>query len=327
MHYGPVMIDIQGTELTELEKELIKHPSVGGILLFTRNYKNLNQLKDLVRDLRLISRRPLLIAVDHEGGRVWRFEEGFTKLPPVRQFGIVYDHNPKQAFQMAKDAASVMATELLDCGIDISLAPVLDLDKGISNVIGDRAFHGEPNAVASIAGAFVEGMKNAGMAATGKHFPGHGSCKPDTHFFKAEDNRAFDVIWGEDLVPFRKLSEELKAVMPAHVFYPEVDSMPAGFSKIWLQDILRDKIGFKGAVISDCLSMKGAALEGDMVMRAHLALDAGCDMVIMAQQERKELLWILQKLDRETSKESYQRLAALQKKGVRVPMGKAVVAG
>lgn len=311
MHYGPVMIDLEGTEISSKEKELLQNPNVGGVLLFSRNYAGLTALKALVAELRALAKNPLLIAVDHEGGRVWRFKEGFTKLPPAADYGKLYARDPKSALNLAYNAGWVMAAELLDCGIDLSLAPVLDLDSGISEVIGDRAFHSDPNILAELAAAFIQGMNKVGMAATGKHFPGHGGCAPDSHFAEAIDTRPLETLLANDMVPFAKLNTVLAAVMPAHVIYSAVDSVPAGYSKRWLQEILRKQLQFNGAIISDCLSMQAASMAGDFVLRARMALDAGCDMVILAQQDRNQLLWVLDKLERTTSIPSNERLQAL----------------
>lgn len=311
MHYGPVMIDLEGTDISSKEKELLQNQNVGGVLLFTRNYAGLTALKALVAELRALTKNPLLIAVDHEGGRVWRFKEGFTKLPPAADYGKLYSRDPKAALNLAYNAGWVMAAELLDCGIDLSLAPVLDLDSGISEVIGDRAFHSDPNTLTELAGAFIQGMNKVGMAATGKHFPGHGGCAPDSHFAEAIDPRPLETLLANDMIPFAKLNTALAAVMPAHVIYSAVDSVPAGYSLRWLQDILRKQLQFNGAIISDCLSMQAASMAGDFVLRARMALDAGCDMVILAQQDRDQLLWVLDKLERTTSAASNERLAAL----------------
>lgn len=311
LEYGSLMIDLEGTELTPEERVLLQHKTVGGVILFARNFHSITQLKTLVQDIRTTSKKALLIAVDHEGGRVWRFEQGFTKLPAAQHYGELYAENPDNALHVARNAGWIMAAELLDCGIDFSLAPVLDIDKGVSSVIGDRAFSSDPHIISRLAGAFIEGMNHVGMAATGKHFPGHGGCAPDTHFAAAIDNRTLDLLLKDDLIPFRDLSSKLGAIMPAHVLYPTVDSVPAGFSKIWLQDILRDNLGFKGAIISDCLSMKGAAIGGDFVVRARMALDAGCDMVILCQQTRELMQWVLDNVARRTSTLSNQRLSQL----------------
>jgi beta-N-acetylhexosaminidase len=311
MHYGPVMIDLKGLSLSEAERALIQHPMVGGVLFFTRNYHDITQLKSLVAEIRHTAhQKPLLLAVDHEGGRVWRFRKDFHVLGPAKDYGLIYAQDPQAGLKCAEEAGTLMAAELLASGIDLSLAPVLDVDSGISEVIGDRAFDHDPARVGELAGAFIAGMAAAGMAATGKHFPGHGGCQLDSHIAQPIDTRSFEQIWDHDLVPFRQLSPVLKAVMPAHVIYPSVDAMPAGFSSQWLQTILREKIGFEGAIISDCLSMTGAAAAGgDLLSRAHKALGAGCDRVIVCQQSIEDLTHFLENLNRETSAHSHRRLA------------------
>lgn len=311
MHYGPMMMDIQGTSLTTEERELIKHPGLGGILLFTRNYIDKKTLKALISEIRHQSEHPLLIAVDHEGGKVWRFREGFTVLPPAGEYGRLYDNEPEAALGLAEKNGYIMASELLEIGVDLSLAPVLDVDQHLSEVIGDRAFHHDPNVVAILAEAFIRGMNSAGMAATGKHFPGHGGSKNDSHFKEVIDNRSLETLMNLDIVPFAKLNKVLQAIMPAYVIYPQVDSVVAGFSHIWLQEILRKKCGFEGAIISDCISMKGTAIGGDFVVRARMALDAGCDMVILSQQNTETQKWVLDKLDRKLGEASERRLKGL----------------
>jgi len=309
MQYGPVMIDLEGKTLLPAEYALLAHPRVGGVILFTRNYQDLDQLKALVMDIRAAAQKPVLITVDHEGGRVWRFNEGFTKLPPSKRYGDLYQQHKLEALKLAHDAGWVMAAELLDCGIDFSLAPVLDLDKGVSEVIGDRAFSNDAMVATELAKAFIQGMNAVGMCATGKHFPGHGGCALDSHIAQPVDNRSLDALLADDLIPFANLSSVLSAVMPAHVTYPAVDTVPAGFSERWLQDILKKQLAFKGAIISDCLSMKGAAIGGDFVVRAQMALDAGCDMVILCQQTRDLVSWFLDNLDRDSTTVSSQRLS------------------
>lgn len=312
MYYGQVMIDLKGLSLSDQERELVCHPRVGGIILFSRNYAGVSQLKSLLSDIRHQTQgKPLLVAVDHEGGRVWRFKTDFHVLGAARDYGLMYARDPLEALKQAQAAGALMATELLACGIDLSLAPVLDVDSGKSEVIGDRAFDPDPKQVSLLAGAFIAGMAAAGMAATGKHFPGHGGCELDSHVAQPVDRRSFEQIWAHDLLPFRELASVLRAIMPAHVIYPAVDSLPVGFSSYWLETILREKIGFAGAIISDCLSMAGAAIGGTLVERAQKALDAGCDMVIMCQQSRDDLRDFLDKLNRESTGVSHNRLAKM----------------
>ncbi|HXH54121.1 MAG TPA: beta-N-acetylhexosaminidase [Gammaproteobacteria bacterium] len=313
MPYGSVMIDLEGKTLSPAEHTLLAHPRVGGVILFSRNYQDIAQLNALITDVRTAAQQPLLVAVDHEGGRVWRFNEGFTKLLPAKHHGDVYQQDPAEGLKSAYNAGCTMATELLDCGIDLSLAPVLDVEKGISEIIGDRAFGCDPQAVSKLAKAFIEGMNASGMCATGKHFPGHGGCALDSHIAQPVDNRTLEALLADDLIPFANLNNILGAIMPAHITYPAVDTVPTGFSRRWLQDILREQLGFKGAIISDCLSMKGAgastAMAADFVVRAQLAIDAGCDMVILCQQTRDLISWFLDNLGRESSVESRQRLS------------------
>jgi beta-N-acetylhexosaminidase len=311
MHYGPMMIDLEGTTLAASERELLQHPRVGGVILFTRNYQGIDSLKQLIKEIREAAKKPILISVDHEGGRVWRFKEGFTKLPAAKLYGEMYEQDPAAGLTLARNAGWTMAAELLDCGIDLSLTPVLDLDKGESEIIGDRAFHRDPHIVAKLAKAFIEGMNQVGMSATGKHFPGHGGCALDSHIAQPVDARSLEVLLADDIIPFQILHSSLGAIMPAHITYPAVDSVPAGFSNRWLQEILRNKIGFQGAIISDCLSMKGAAIGGDFVVRARMAIDAGCDMVILAQQDRSVVAWVLDNLGRDANAASEKRLSAM----------------
>lgn len=311
MSLGPVMVDIKGTSLEKDELSLLQHPNVGGLLLFTRNYEDKAQLRELIRKVRSV-RPDILIAVDHEGGKVQRFRKEFTVLPPASEYGKQYDQSPKQALQLAEENGYQMAKELIDCGVDISLAPVIDVD-GPSQVIGGlgRAFHADPEILVEIARAFVQGMNRAGMQATGKHYPGHGTCQLDSHVAKPIDDRSQEAL-EQDLKPFRLMAHDLAALMPAHVVYPAVDAEhPAGFSKRWLQQILRDDIGFKGLVMSDCLSMEGAKL-GSARERAEKALEAGCDMVIMSHLTRAELIDTLENLEYEISAASKERIEAMR---------------
>ncbi len=280
---GPVVVDLVGLELTAGERELLAHPLVGGVILFARNYAGSEQLRALARSIRAVRSPPLLVAVDHEGGRVQRFlEGGFTRLPPMRALGRVHDRNPALAANLAGAIGVVLAAELAAHGVDFSFTPVLDVDFGASSVIGDRAFHSDPGAVASLAGALVAGMARIGMGAVGKHFPGHGYVRADSHHEVPVDGRDLATIEANDLVPYRALiGRGLAGVMPAHVIYPEVDPRPAGFSPVWLKDILRGRLGFDGIVFSDDLSMEGAAVAGDIVERGRAALDAGCDIVLV----------------------------------------------
>ena len=270
--HGSLMLDIAGTWLTAEDRQLLRQPEVGGLILFARNIENLLQVQELCRAIRAV-RPDLLLAVDQEGGRVQRLRRDFVRLPAMREFA-----SRPNAQELAEICGWVMATEVLAVGLDFSFAPVLDLDYQRSAVVGSRAFEGDPQRASELAGAFIRGMHSAGMAATGKHFPGHGWAEADSHVAIPVDERGLDELRGRDLVPFRKLAAELDAVMPAHVIYPQIDDRPAGFSRRWLQDVLRDELGFRGLIFSDDLSMAGAHVAGDAASRIEAALTAGCDM-------------------------------------------------
>lgn len=274
---GPLMLDVAGTELTPEDKDKLLCPAAGGIILFRRNYESPEQVAGLIREIRAL-RPELLIAVDHEGGRVQRFREGFTRLPAAARYESASGQGP----DLAETAGWLMAAELRAIDVDFSFAPVLDVESGISQVIGERAFSSDPEAAGQLALAFVRGMRRAGMAAVGKHFPGHGGVAEDSHLALPVDHRRFDEIERRDLQPFRMLiADGLEGLMPAHVIYKQVDERPAGFSPFWLREVLRRRLGFEGAVFSDDLSMAGAAYAGGTVDRARMALEAGCDMVLV----------------------------------------------
>ncbi len=266
------MLDIAGTWLTAEDRQILRQPEVGGLILFARNIDNLHQVQELCRAIRAV-RPDILLAVDQEGGRVQRLRRDLVRLPAMREFATRPD-----AERLAELCGWVMATEVLAVGLDFSFAPVLDLDYQRSAVVGSRAFEGDPERATALAGAFIKGMHRAGMAATGKHFPGHGWAEADSHVAIPVDERGLDELRGGDLVPFQRLSSELDAVMPAHVIYPQVDDKPAGFSRRWLQDVLRNELGFRGVIFSDDLSMAGAHVVGDAASRIEAALTAGCDM-------------------------------------------------
>jgi beta-N-acetylhexosaminidase len=274
---GPLMIDIAGLELCDLDRERLQHPLVGGVILFARNYRDTAQLTALCSAIHALRSAPLPIAIDHEGGRVQRCREGFTHVPPMRRLGELWDTDPAAARRAAADLGYLLAAELRACGVDYSFTPVLDLDWGPSGVIGDRAFHKNPDAVAELAGALIEGLAAAGMGCCGKHFPGHGWVAADSHLAIPVDERSLAEM-EPDLIPYRRL--KLGGVMPAHVIYPKVDPRPAGFSPVWLEK-LRNEFKFDGVIFSDDLSMEGAAFAGNMVQRAEAAWAAGCDMLLI----------------------------------------------
>jgi beta-N-acetylhexosaminidase len=270
------MVDLSGPALTTAERQVLSNPATGGVILFTRNYESAEQIQSLIADIRSL-RPELLIAVDHEGGRVQRFRNGFTRLPSA----AAYRHSANSE-QAAEVGGWIMASELLSIGVDFSFAPVLDLDSGVSQVIGDRAFGQDPATAARLAEAFAGGMRRAGMAAVGKHFPGHGSIAEDSHLVLPVDSRSYADIDGRDLQTFRQLiAAGIEGIMPAHVIYRQVDERPAGFSPFWIGEVLRRRLEFDGAVFSDDLSMAGASYAGDAVDRSRMALEAGCDMVLV----------------------------------------------
>jgi beta-N-acetylhexosaminidase len=279
MTLGPLMVDIAGKVLTQEDRDVLRHPLVGSVILFTRNYENPEQLAALVDAIRALRSPPLLVAVDHEGGRVQRFRSGFSVLPPARRIGQEFDLNPEQGVAMARSIAWLMAAELRALHIDFSFAPCVDLDYGVSAIIGDRAYHSKPELVARLALAAVQGMRQAGMAATAKHFPGHGAVVADSHLALPIDRRELADL-ADDLLPYRRLiPNDLAAVMMGHVLFPAVDSVPASFSRRWVTEILRGELDFRGVVFADDLTMEGASSMGSVVARAEAALAAGCDVL------------------------------------------------
>lgn len=282
MSLGPVMMDLVGTQISDTEKELLLHPQLGGVILFTRNFESIDQITALIQEIHDLRTPHLLISIDHEGGRVQRFHEGFTRLPPANAYYELFKLDEEKGRKCIEQAGWLMAAELRSIGVDFSYAPVLDLAHGVSGVIGDRAFHSKPDIVATLAYAFMHGMALAGMPAVGKHFPGHGGVAEDSHLALPVDHRNMSKLLKEDIVPFEKMIQNgLPAIMPAHVIYDQVDDKPAGYSKIWLQQILRGRLNFQGVIFSDDLSMEAAGVAGSYGKRAKQAIEAGCDMVLV----------------------------------------------
>ena len=298
MIHGPLMLDLTGLTLTKEEEVLLENPYVGGVVLFTRNYEGPNQLASLVEAIRLI-KNDLIITVDQEGGRVQRFRGSpFTTIPAMGFFGKLWCHDEGRALELARETGWVMATEILSFNIDLSFAPVLDLDHGLSRVIGDRAFSNSSLAVCALASAFRKGMNEAGMAAVGKHFPGHGGVALDSHIGLPKDKRTKEEV-NRDIEPFRSLiADGLEGMMPAHIIYEHFDDKPAGFSSFWLKEKLRKELNFQGVVVSDCLGMAGAKFAGSFSERAEMALNAGCDAILVCN-DRTGALEVLQWLDKQ----------------------------
>lgn len=279
MSLGPFMVDIAGTALSADDVRVLADPMVGSVILFARNYADPRQVADLTASIRAVRTPHLLIAVDQEGGRVQRFRDGFTRLPAVRLLGRVYDEDRRDGLALAQSVGWLLASELRAVGVDFSFAPCVDLDYGVSEIIGDRAFHSDPDAVAALAVATLSGMREAGMAAVAKHFPGHGAVVADSHVALPVDRRGYADL-EPDIRPYRPLIDNnLAAIMAAHVVFPAVDALPASLSRRWITDILRGELGFHGCVFADDLTMAGAAAFGDVLARAKLAFAAGCDVL------------------------------------------------
>ncbi|HEX7966000.1 MAG TPA: beta-N-acetylhexosaminidase [Gammaproteobacteria bacterium] len=280
MSLGPLMVDVAGTELTAEDREILQHPLVGGVILFTRNYRDPRQVRALTEAIHALREPRLLVTVDHEGGRVQRFRDGFTQLPPARLYGELHDRDPKEAARLTELCGWLLAAELRAVDVDMSFAPVVDLDFGVSSVIGDRAFHADPTVVAELTRAWTLGMRRAGMAACAKHFPGHGAVQGDSHHMLPVDERSLEEIRQRDLVPYQRLFKlDCASVMMAHVVYSQVDEQPASLSRRWVDEELRGRMRFEGVVFCDDLSMRGAEKAGDYLDRAEAALAAGCDML------------------------------------------------
>ncbi|PKG96802.1 beta-N-acetylhexosaminidase [Paraglaciecola sp. MB-3u-78] len=313
---GPLMLDVSGFELTHEEIDILDHPLVGGLILFSRNYHDQKQLSDLVRHIRSVTRNDIVIATDHEGGRVQRFRQGFSDIPAMGSINLKTNENIQQSGYLCEQFGWLMAAELLAFDIDISFAPVLDIH-GVSAVIGDRSFHQQPDVIVQLASDFIKGMHRAGMSATGKHFPGHGNVLEDSHVAMPVDKRSREEIFALDMAIFKSIHQQglLDAVMPAHVIYPDVDDLPAGFSQQWIKQILRQELDFNGVVFSDDLSMQGAVQMGNIVERAELAIEAGCDMVLVCN-DPKGAVKVIDGLPSGMSlhKNSLERIKRLRKK-------------
>jgi len=306
MHIAPLMLDLDGIEVSAEEKELLQHPLTGGVILFSRNYESVEQLDQLVKAIRSSTHNDILISVDHEGGRVQRFRTEFTELPAIAKLSE-NDHADKSSYQHGW----LMAAEVRAMGIDFSFAPVLDINYGVSEVIGDRAFNQDPQIISYLAMEYIKGMRDAGMASTGKHFPGHGAVKEDSHHEIPRDTRSRTEIWQADIIPFAELIKQgLDAVMPAHVIYSDIDDKPAGFSPYWLQTVLRKELDFDGVIFSDDLTMEGASVMGGYTERAEAAMQAGCDMVLVCNN-RQGAIEVIDKAKLEQSERSSQRLTRM----------------
>ncbi len=324
MTLGPLMVDVAGLELTPEDRDVLRHPLVGSVILFTRNFAASDQLRQLVADIHAVRAPALVVGVDHEGGRVQRFRKEFSVLPPLRRIGHEFDLDAKHGLTLARSMGWLMAAELRAHGIDLSFAPCVDLDYGVSEVIGDRAFHSKPEAVAQLALAYMHGMKDAGMAATAKHFPGHGAVVADSHQSLPVDRRDWNGI-ADDILPYRRLiANGLPGVMVAHVLFPAVAPEPASLSRRWIQNALREELRFEGAVFTDDLSMGGAKEFGDVVQRARAALEAGCD-VLPVCNDRPAVAKLLDELDHETQPSSHLRLVRMR--GKAAPEREELLAG
>jgi beta-N-acetylhexosaminidase len=311
---GCFIVDLEGKEVSPEDREILAHPLIGGIILFSRNYDSRTQLKELCEQIRKASSSPLLIMVDQEGGRVQRFIHEFTRIPAMGIFGELYDNNPASALHLAKDCAWLMATELLALGLDLSLAPVLDLNKGKNSVIANRAFHNHSAVVIPLAQAFMQGMREAGMGAVGKHFPGHGTVTLDSHVALPRDERELKEIEADDMATFKAMVQAgISAIMPAHIVFSRVDTLPVGFSSVWLKTILRKQLGFTGTIISDDLNMAGANISNHYEDRVIAAREAGCDFTLLCNN-RRGVIEVLDNLTYENHQVDKEKWSVLQGK-------------
>lgn len=313
---GPVVLDIDGIELDDIDREVLSHPQVGGLILFSRNYQEPQQLRDLIRNVREV-REDLLVCVDQEGGRVQRFREGFTRLPCLQKLGQLYLDRPDKALNDARELGWLMAAEIVSFDIDLSFAPVLDIDESSSVIIGDRSFSADPNIAINLSTSYIDGMRQAGMSATGKHFPGHGGVVEDSHLELPVDSRTMSELRDKDMRVFSELCPHLGAIMPAHIVFPDVDEHPVGFSKVWLKDVLKAELNFNGVIFSDDLAMEGAAVVGDFFSRAELAIQAGCDSVLVCNR-RQEAELVLEFVESRQDLHIDSRLKLLKHNGRKV---------
>ena len=311
MSLGPLMVDLRADSLSAQEKRLLLEPSVGGVILFSRNFTSVESLTNLVSEIHALRHPRLLVAVDQEGGCVQRFRRGFTQLPAIQGLGKIHDTDPKRACALAEITGWLMAAELRSVGIDFSFAPVLDLNCGVSRVIGERAFHKDPEIVAALATHYIRGMRRAGMQAVGKHFPGHGGVAADSHVDRPVDNRSYQDLLLQDILPFRRLiNQSIAGIMSAHVIYEKIDEEVATYSKKWLHAVLREQLDFKGAVFSDDLSMKAADRSDEYPVRTRKALQAGCDMVLICN-DSEQAVQVAEQLRSQDSPASQIRLARM----------------
>lgn len=317
---GPVVIDVEGARLTERERERLRHPLVGMVILFARNFSSPQQLIELTAEIHALRDPPLLIAVDHEGGRVQRFRTGFTLIPPMAELGRLWDRDVLRACRTAVSTGYVLAAELRAHGVDFSFTPVLDLDWNRSSVIGDRSLHGDPRVVAMLASHLLHGLLLAGMANCGKHFPGHGWPEADSHVDIPRDERPLRDLLAADAAPYHWLGTALTSVMPAHVVYERVDTMPATFSRKWIEKTLRGEFGFSGVVFSDDLSMEGARVAGGLLESAQAAIDAGCDMILVCN-DSASADQVLEGLRWKRTPQFSSRFARIAPRGTALPAG------
>lgn len=318
MNYGRLLIDLEGVSLTNEERELLRHPSVSGVILFTRNYDSPAQLAHLTQQIHRV-RPSLIVATDHEGGRVQRFVKHFTALPAMRTYGVEFDRDPDRAMGRLAQATQTMISELYAVHVNVSFAPVLDLDYGVSEIIGERSLHRDPTSVAALAQPILQTMRKNHMPTMGKHFPGHGGVAADSHTELPIDLRSHAEIFAQDILPYRRLINQLDAIMPAFVQYPACDDKPAVFSAYWLKKVLRDEMGYEGMVLSDDLNMSGADSAGGYAERAWAALEAGCDMLCLCNH-RKAVVDVIDSIERYRSPESDARIAQYISKLKPIPL-------